>query len=136
MRRALSILLALSMGGNGLVMLAAGRWWYGAVAGVPETGPFNPHFVKDIGAAYLVVGAVFAWLAARPSPQARGAAMAAAAFLALHAAIHLAEAAGASAGLADLARDFPGVILPALLAVWTVAAPYQPREPRHAQSPA
>ncbi|HWF78405.1 MAG TPA: hypothetical protein VN694_14665 [Caulobacteraceae bacterium] len=136
MRRAIAILLAVTMGGNGLVMLAAGRWWYGAVAGVPETGPFNPHFVKDIGAAYLVVGAAFAWLAARPAPEARGAAMAAAAFLALHAGIHLAEAVGAPAGLADLARDFPGVILPALLAVWTVAAPYQSREPRHAQSPA
>jgi hypothetical protein len=136
MRRAISILLAVTMGGNGLVMLAAGRWWYGAVAGVPETGPFNPHFVKDIGAAYLVVGAAFAWLAARASPEARGAAIASAAFLALHAGIHLAEAAGAPAGLADLARDFPGVILPALLAIWMVAAPYQPREPRHAQSPA
>ncbi len=57
-------------------------------------------------------------------------------FLALHAAIHLAEAGGAPAGLADLARDFPGVILPALLAVWIVATPYQHRETRHAQSPA
>jgi hypothetical protein len=136
MRRAISILLAVTMGGNGLVMLAAGRWWYGAVAGVPETGPFNPHFVKDIGAAYLVAGAAFAWLAARPAPEARGAAIAAAAFLALHAAIHLAEAAGAPAGLADLVRDFPGVILPALIAIGAVATPYQPREPRHAQSPA
>lgn len=136
MRRAFAILLAVTMGGNGFVMLAAGRWWYGAVAGVPQTGPFNPHFVKDIGAAYLAVGAAFAWLAARPSAQARGAAMAASAFLALHAAIHLAASLSAPAALADFARDFPGVILPALLAVWTVAAPYQPREPSHAQSPA
>ena len=136
MRRAVSILLAITMGVNGLVMLAAGPWWYGAVPGVPETGPFNPHFVKDIGAAYLVVGAAFAWLAASATPMARGAAAAAAGFLALHAAIHLAEAAGAPAGPADLARDFPGVILPALVAALLVAAPYQPKEPRHAQSPA
>jgi hypothetical protein len=134
MRRTLSILLALTMGANGAVMLAAGRWWYGVVPGVSETGPFNPHFVKDIGAAYLVVGAAYAWLALRGSPAARGAAAAGALFLCLHAAIHLAEAVGAPAGLADLARDFPGVILPALLAAWVVAAPYQPREPRHAQS--
>jgi hypothetical protein len=136
MRRAISILLALTMGGNGLVMLAAGRWWYDAVAGVPMTGPFNPHFVKDIGAAYLMVGAAFAWLAARPAPEARGAAIAAAAFLGLHALIHLTEAIGMPTGLADLARDFPGVILPALLAAWVVATPYQSREPSHAQSPA
>ena len=136
MRRAIAILLAVTMGANGLVMLAAGRWWYGAVPGVAETGPFNPHFVKDIGAAYLVVGAAFAWLAVRATPAARGAVGAAAAFLALHAAIHLAEAIGAPMGLADFARDFPGVILPALLAGGALASPYQPKEPRHAQSPA
>src|SRR6185437_3531600 len=107
MRRAIAILLAVTMGGNGLVMLAAGRWWYGAVAGVPETGPFNPHFVKDIGAAYLVVGAAFAWLAARPAPEARGAAMAAAAFLALHSGIHLAEAVGAPPGSPTSRAIFP-----------------------------
>ena len=135
LKRLVAALLALSMGGNGLVMLAAGHWWYGAVAGVPETGPFNAHFVKDIGAAYLVVGGAFAWLAVRPSLTARGAALAAALFLALHAAIHLTEAAGDPAGLADLIRDFPGVILPALLAVW-VAAAYPAKETRHAQSPA
>ena len=118
---------------NGLVMLAAGRWWYGAVPGVTETGPFNAHFVKDIGAAYLVAGAAFAWLATSASPAARGAATAAAAFLALHAGIHLAEAVGAPAGLA---RDFPGVIMPALLALWAAQAPYQPKEPHHARSPA
>ncbi|HXQ14366.1 MAG TPA: hypothetical protein VN814_07070 [Caulobacteraceae bacterium] len=133
--RLAAALLALTMGGNGVVMLAAGRWWYGAVAGVPETGPFNPHFVKDIGAAYLVVGVAFAWLAARPSPVARGATLAAALFLGLHACVHLAEAVGNPAGLADLARDFPGVFLPALLAVW-VAAAYPDQETRHAQSPA
>jgi hypothetical protein len=135
LKRLVAALLALTMGGNGLVMLAAGRWWYGAVAGVPETGPFNPHFVKDIGAAYLVVGAAFAWLAWRPSPTVRGGALAAALFLALHAGIHLAEPFGNPAGLADLVRDFPGVLLPALLAVW-VAAAYPSKETRHAQSPA
>jgi hypothetical protein len=129
-------LLAVTMGLNGLAMLAAGRWWYVAVPGVTATGPFNPHFVKDIGAAYVVAGAAFAWLAWRASPAARGAAGAGAAFLALHAGIHLAEAIGAPSGLADLARDFPGVILPAVVAAWIVAAPYQSRDPRHAQIPA
>jgi hypothetical protein len=133
--RLVAALLAFTMGGNGLVMLAAGRWWYGAVAGVPETGPFNPHFVKDIGVAYLVVGAGFAWLALRRSPIARGAALAGAVFLGLHGVIHITEAFGAPAALADLVRDFPGVYLPALLAAW-VAAAYPDKETRHAQSPA
>lgn len=141
MRRALAALTALAMAGNGIVMLAAGRWWYGAVPGVTGTGPFNGHFVKDIGAAYLVAGAGFAWLAAAPvaaaqgaavrgaavrGAAARGAAMAGAAFLALHALIHLVEAVGNPAGLADLARDFPGVILPALTALF-LAGPAAPK---------
>jgi hypothetical protein len=57
MQSFLSGALAVMLAANGAVMLAAGRWWYGAVPGVSETGPYNPHFVKDIGAAYLVVGA-------------------------------------------------------------------------------
>src|SRR5215469_1013117 len=72
MKRALALILALVMGGNGLVMLVAGRWWYGAVPGVTETGPFNPHFVKDIGAEYLVVGVALGWLAARPGERRGG----------------------------------------------------------------
>src|SRR5580658_700526 len=132
MKRILAAVLGLAMGANGLAMLAAGSWWYGAVPGVTETGPFNPHFVKDIGAAYLVVGAAFAWLAARPTAMVRGAAVAAAAFLALHGLIHLSEAAGDPRGLADLARDFPGVILPALVALFLTLTPYGPKELRNA----
>jgi len=118
MRRILSCLLAAVMAANGLAMLAAGRWWYGAVPGVTATGPYNPHFVKDIGAAYLVVGAAFAWLAWRGTAAAKGACAAAAAFLALHGLVHIADAASDPGGLADLVRDFPGVFLPALLAAW------------------
>jgi len=91
--------------------------------------------VKDIGAAYLVVGLAFGWLATRPSPLARGASVAAALFLCLHAGVHLTDALGDPACLADLARDFPGVLLPALLAAWLAAA-YPREETRHAQSPA
>jgi hypothetical protein len=133
LRPALAAILALAMGANGLAMLLAGRWWYGAVPGVTETGPFNPHFVKDIGAAYLVVGVALGWLAFRASPAARGAAIAAALFLGLHAAIHLAEA--VPMGMADLARDLPGVFLPALLAAW-IAVPYPRLEPGYAKTPA
>jgi hypothetical protein len=133
MRRAIALLLAIVTAGNGLVMLAAGPLWYGAVPGVIETGPFNAHFVKDIGAAYLVAGLGLAWLGLRPlEAAARGAAMAGALFLVLHAGIHLVEAIGNPAGLADLARDFPGVILPAILAAWVAWPTSRKLEPSHA----
>jgi hypothetical protein len=120
-QRALALLVGLAMAANGVAMLLAGPAWYAAAPGVTETGPFNPHFVKDIGAAYLVAGAGLAWFAASASALARGAAIAGALFLGLHGVIHLAEAVGDPDGAMHLARDFAGVLLPPILgaaALW------------------
>ena len=70
---------------NGAIMLADGRHWYDTVPGVVFTGPYNPHFVQDIGAAFLatVLGLVARAWRVRYWP----AAVVAAGFLALHAAI-------------------------------------------------
>jgi hypothetical protein len=114
MIRILAAVLALILSANGLAMLFAGLWWYAAVPGVTATGPFNPHFVRDIGAAYLVVGASLTAFAARPR-EARPAVAAAAAFLILHAAIHVFDAVCGTKPLADMIRDFAGVYLPALI---------------------
>jgi hypothetical protein len=114
MVRIVSALLALVMGANGLAMLFAGLWWYGVVPGVTATGPFNPHFVRDIGAEYLVVGASLAAFAWRPR-AAWPAVCAAAGFLTLHAAIHVFDAVCGTKPLSDVARDFAGVYLPALI---------------------
>ncbi|MGI8840007.1 MAG: hypothetical protein ACR2F8_04365 [Caulobacteraceae bacterium] len=117
MKRIFAAILTLVLGVNGLVMLLAGQWWYGAVPGVTATGPYNPHFVMDIGAAYLVVAGALAWRAARPAAG-QGAAIAAAAYLILHALIHLVHATLGGHFTAELVRDFPGVYLPALLTAW------------------
>src|SRR5205814_7375556 len=90
--RIISVLLAAVLGANGLAMLFAGLWWYGVVPGVTATGPYNPHFVRDIGAEYLVVGVSLAAFAWRPR-EAWPALVAAAAFLTLHAGIHVFDAA-------------------------------------------
>src|SRR5205823_4440721 len=115
MVRIVSGLLAAVMGGNGLAMLFAGLWWYGVVPGVTATGPYNPHFVRDIGAAYVVVGGGLGWFAARPR-EGWPALVAAAVFLVLHAAIHVFDAACGTKPLADVTRDLGGVYLPALIA--------------------
>jgi hypothetical protein len=112
--RIVATVLAVILGANGLAMLFAGLWWYGVVPGVIATGPYNPHFVRDIGAAYLVTATGLAWFAARPRegwPALAGAA----AFLTLHAAIHVFDAVCGTRPLADAARDFAGVCLPAIL---------------------
>ncbi|HIF11225.1 MAG TPA: hypothetical protein EYQ81_16220 [Sneathiellales bacterium] len=41
---------------NGAGMYVAPESWFNAVPGVAETGPFNGHFVRDVGAAYAASG--------------------------------------------------------------------------------
>ena len=65
MKRGLIALFALTTAANGVYMLAAPLAWYGDIAGVPNTGPFNPHFVRDIGVAYLTQGLLLFWAARR-----------------------------------------------------------------------
>jgi hypothetical protein len=132
MKPLISALLGLALGLNGALMLIAPLWWYWAVPGVRGTGPFNPHFVKDIGAAYLVCGAGFLATTAWPGGWFRGAAVAGTMFLGLHAAIHLAEAFESLNPIGDIARDFAGVIAPALLALWIVSPSPSMWERRHA----
>jgi hypothetical protein len=118
MRNVLTWVLGIGLAVNGITMLAAPYAWYLAIPGVPENGPFNPHFVRDIGAAYLTAGASLLAFAAHPA--ARAAAQAGTAFLALHALIHVWDAAAVRAHAHRLLADLPTVFLPPVLAVWIV----------------
>lgn len=117
MNRWITAILAVVLGTNGLFMIAAPLAWYDAVPGVPLTGAYNPHFVRDIGMAYLTTTLGLAWFAWRPV-QGWPALVCAAAFLTLHAAIHVGDGVCGSDPLRDFIRDFPGVFLPALLTAW------------------
>jgi hypothetical protein len=119
-QRAMALLVGAAMAANGLAMIFAGLAWYGAVPGVLATGPFNGHFVKDIGAAYLVTGAGLGWFAFRRGAVALGAALTGTGFLTLHALIHLSEAVGDRDGTHHLARDFAAVLLPPVLGAFAL----------------
>jgi hypothetical protein len=121
MARIVSALLGLLLAANAAFMIGWPRLWYQAIPGVTHTGPFNRHFVNDIGGAYLVCAGALIWWAWDRS-KARPALIAAAGFLLLHALIHAAEAA-AHGGAHALLRDLRGVYLPALVAVWLAALP-------------
>ena len=58
MQRWLAAILAVFNVANGLVMLFASSLWWNTVPGVPNTGPFSPHFVQDVGAALLAYDAL------------------------------------------------------------------------------
>lgn len=121
MSRIVTVIIAVVLGLNGLAMLFASFWWYDAVPGVVATGAFNPHFVRDIGMAYLVTFGGLVWFLARPV-QGWPALVGAAAFLTLHAFIHVFDASCGGNPLADTIRDLPGVYLPALATLWIAFA--------------
>jgi hypothetical protein len=124
MRRVLAVVLGIGLALNALLMLAVPAHWYAAVPGVTQTGPFNGHFVRDIGAAYLVAAAGLCCFAA--SAQARAAAQSGAAFLALHALVHLWDAAAGREQAHQLLPDLVTIFLPAVLAVCIAWPPHRP----------
>jgi hypothetical protein len=108
--------IGVALAANGSIMLAFPADWYAAVPGVPQSGPFNPHFVRDIGAAYVVAGAAVVWFAI--DRAARAAAQCSAAFLTLHALVHLWDAAAGREHAHQLFIDLPAVFVPPAVAIW------------------
>lgn len=116
MRSALLWIIGLLQLAIAAMMLFAPQSFYDLVAGVNETGPFNPHFVRDVGAAFLVAGGGLLWYAR--DVRARPAAAAGAAFLALHALIHLWDGLAGRERPAHLVHDLPLLFGVAALALW------------------
>ncbi|MBB4098667.1 hypothetical protein [Sphingomonas kyeonggiensis] len=99
---------------NGSYMLISPVGWYFAVPGVTTTGPFNQHFIRDIGIIFLFIGAAFLIGTVRQQMRAvlwGGATL----WLACHALFHFWEVAAGICGPSVLLRDFPAVTLPALI---------------------
>ena len=111
---AAAVLLGIAAIANGIYMLAAPESWYFGVPGVTTTGPFNQHFVRDIGIVFLFLGGSSLLGAARP--ELRIAFWAAPSiWLSAHALFHFWEVAVGICGPSAIARDFPAVTLPAII---------------------
>lgn len=109
---------------NGLWMLADPALWYTDLpADVPDFGPLNEHFVRDLGAVFVTFAVALAWAAER-----RGARLPLLAvttlFYVLHAAGHVFDTARGFVDPHHWWVDAPLVYLPAVLLsllVWRVA---------------
>lgn len=100
---------------NGIWMLLSPLSWYEKFpAEIPHTGPFNAHFVRDLGVVYLVVALAFAW-SAKNVERSRVVHLALTVFFVGHALIHLADIAAGRLPHAHWLVDMPGVFVPALL---------------------
>ena len=98
--------------GNGIWMLADAPGWFARIASA--TGPFNGHFVRDVGAAYTAAAVALLWGARRPELRGPLAAVAAV-FLGIHALVHVVESMAGALPAGSLLDDLPGVHLPALI---------------------
>jgi hypothetical protein len=86
-RRIAAALLGTLNAFNGLLMLTDGQRWFGITPGAASTGPFNAHFVADVGVAFIAAG--LGLLALSWRNRYWPAAFAGATFLVFHALIHL-----------------------------------------------
>jgi hypothetical protein len=102
---------------NGIWMLLAPAGWYvGLPAAVPDTGPLNLHFVRDIGAAFSTFGLMLC-MAAPQARRRRDVLIAVAIFYVLHALIHVADLATGRLEASHWLIDLPGVFVPAIVLV-------------------
>jgi hypothetical protein len=102
---------------NALWMLLDPAGWYvGLPAAVPDTGPLNEHFVRDIGSAFTVMGAGMLLAAFRPILRAPLLALVSL-FYVLHALVHVTDTVAGRLPAAHWGIDFPGVYAPAIVIV-------------------
>ena len=102
---------------NGIwMLLAPTSWYHGLPAAVPDTGPLNLHFVRDIGSAFTTIGLAFC-IAAPDAPRRRGVLLGAMSFYVLHALVHVADLVSGRLEADHWLVDFPGVFVPAIVLV-------------------
>jgi hypothetical protein len=102
---------------NGAWMLLLPLSWYTDLpAAVPNTGPFNQHFVRDLGVVFLLIGFAFGW-AALNIDRSRPVHLAITAFFTGHALIHLVDIMSGRLPHSHWLIDTPGVFLPAALMI-------------------
>jgi hypothetical protein len=124
-----AVVLGALLFANAVSQLIVPEAWYGFVPGVSDRGPYNPHFVRDIGIIYAICGVGLVLGGLQPAHR-LALWWVPAVWLGAHALFHLWEIAAGYAGIASLAEDFMGVTVPALLTIALLV--YAVREKRHA----
>ena len=115
MLRLFYLIAAILSFANSIWMLLSPLSWYEKFpAEIPHTGPFNAHFVRDLGVVYFVVALAFAW-SAKNVERSLVVHIALTVFFVGHALIHLADIAAGRLPHAHWLIDMPGVFVPALL---------------------
>jgi len=117
-QKALLIVFGLISILNGVWMLAFPyHWYWNLPAAVPDTGPFNQHFVRDIGSAFLTVGVALVWASIQVQ-YAFPLVSLAALFSVLHACVHIIDMISGRMPAHHWLLDLPGIYFPAALLIY------------------
>ena len=107
----LAVFAAANLANAVWMLLDPAGWFTGLPAAVPDTGPYNSHFVRDLGGAFAVMGGALCWAALRPAARLPVLASVAAFYL-LHALIHATDTFAGRLPRSHWTIDLPGVYLP------------------------
>lgn len=105
---------------NGVVMIVAPELWYLQTPGASDTGPYNIHFVRDIGIAFLGAGLGLLYGVTQQHLTALDTACAALIFIGGHGLLHVVEMFAMNMSIVEVSRDSALVVLPALIAIFFV----------------
>jgi hypothetical protein len=102
---------------NGLWMLADPVGWYTKLpAAVPDFGPLNEHFVRDIGSAFTMLGVGLLWATVSHAVRLPVLVLVTL-FSGLHALVHVYDTGRGLVGPEHWGIDFPAVYLPTVLLI-------------------
>lgn len=99
---------------NAAWMLAHGWSWFDFIPGVSDTGPANPHLIRDVGIAYAVAGLGLTWCA-RTGRESYPVFLGVTLFFGGHALGHVVEILAGQLPHSHWWLDLPLVFLPAAL---------------------
>ena len=109
------LLSALGNLANGFWMLADPLGWYTTLpAAVPDFGPLNEHFVRDLGSTFTMLGLGLLWATFRPAVRVPVLVLVTL-FNGLHALVHVYDTKRGLVGSEHWGIDFPAVYLPTLV---------------------
>ncbi len=130
--RGIMVVFGLMSLGNGLYMLVApGHWFHEMPAAIPDTGPMNPHFVRDVGAVYALSGAGLLWGVFNLT-RAYPVFVMVALFYGAHAGLHVSDILMGHLPADHWAIDFSGVFFPAIvLCVVALPSVWKKLNPSH-----
>jgi hypothetical protein len=108
---------------NGIWMLAAPESWYKDLpAAVPDTGPYNGHFIRDLGVVFVLIAAGFFWCAVRLH-QSKPVLLVITLFFVGHAILHVLDLLESRLPHSHWRIDAPAVFLPALILIILIFVP-------------